>query len=51
MRVETAFKRLLGIAGVSVAAVRFEHDEVVVTVRLRREVVCSRCGPCRRSGL
>lgn len=44
MRVETAFKRLLGIAGVGVAGVRFEQDDVVVRVRLRRQLVCSRCG-------
>ena len=45
MRVETAFNRLLGIAGVSVASVRFESDGVVSVLRLRRRrLVCPRCG-------
>src|SRR5436309_2757018 len=45
MRVETAFNRLLAVAGVSVAAVRFERDGVVSVLRLRRRrLVCPRCG-------
>jgi len=51
MRVGTAFKRLLGIPGVSVAAVRFERDVVVVGLRLRRRrLVCARCGCVGRAG-
>ena len=45
MRVSTAFNRLLAVAGVSVAAVRFERDGVVSVLRLRRRrLVCPRCG-------
>src|SRR6266576_2459495 len=36
MRVSTAFNRLLAVAGVSVAAVRFERDGVVSVLRLGR---------------
>ena len=44
MRVTTAFNRLLGIQGVSVAAVRFERDVVLVGLRVQRRLVCPRCG-------
>ncbi len=45
MRATTTFNRLLGLAGASVRAVRFDHDGVVVTVALRRRRrVCSRFG-------
>ncbi len=50
MRVGTAFKRLLGIPGVSVAAVRFERDVVVVGLRVQRRLVCPRCGCVGRAG-
>ena len=44
MRVTTAFNRLLGIQGVSVATVRFERDVVLVGLRVQRRLVCPRCG-------
>ena len=50
MRVTTAFNRLLGIAGVSVATVRFERDVVVVGLRVQRRLVCPRCGCVGRAG-
>jgi len=50
MRVTTAFNRLLGIAGVSVATVRFERDVVVVGLRAQRRLVCPRCGCVGRAG-
>jgi hypothetical protein len=50
MRVTTAFNRLLGIAGVSVAAVRFERDLVLVGLRVQRRLVCPRCGCVGRAG-
>ncbi len=49
MRVTTAFKRLLRLAGASVIDVSFTSDGVVVTVRLRRRRrVCSACGQTGR---
>jgi len=50
MRVTTVFNRLLGIAGVSVATVRFERDVVVVGLRVQRRLVCPRCGCVGRAG-
>ena len=51
MRVTSAFNRLLGIAGVSVAAVRFEREGVVTVLRVRRRLlVCPRCGCVGRAG-
>jgi transposase len=49
VRATTAFNRVLGVPGVSVTAVRFAQEGVVVGVRLRRRRrVCSRCGQlCR----
>lgn len=46
MRVTTAFKRMLSLAGASVKDVAFGPDGVVVTVRLpaRKQPVCSGCG-------
>lgn len=45
MRVTTAFNRMLRLPGASVTGVSFEHEGVVVRVRLRRRRrVCSRCG-------
>lgn len=44
MRVTTAFKRLLGLSGVTVADVVFHPGRVVVTVRLRsRKLRCPVC--------
>ncbi len=51
MRVTTAFNRVLGIAGASVASVEFERQGVVVGLRLRRRLlVCPRCGCLGRAG-
>src|SRR6266487_2715902 len=51
MRVTTAFNRLLGIGGVSVASVGFEREGVVLGLRLRRRLlVCSHCGCVGRAG-
>jgi transposase len=50
MRVTTAFNRLLGIAGVSVATVRFEGEVVLVGLRVQRRLVCPRCGCVGRGG-
>jgi transposase len=51
MRVTTAFNRLLGIAGASVATVRFEREGVVIGLRLRRRLlVCPDCGCLARAG-
>jgi transposase len=49
VRVTTAFNRMLRLPGASVTGVSFEHEGVVVRVRLRRRRrVCSRCGQlCR----
>jgi transposase len=49
VRVTTAFNRILRLPGASVTGVSFEHEGVVVRVRLRRRRrVCSRCGQlCR----
>lgn len=45
MGVTTAFKRLLRLDGVNVAAVEFLAHAVVVTVALRRRrLVCPECG-------
>lgn len=45
MRVTTAFKRLLRLDGVNVAAVEFLKATVVVTVALRRSrLICPHCG-------
>jgi transposase len=45
MRVQTAFKRMLRLPGVSVIDVSFGAKGVIVTVALRRRRrVCSRCG-------
>src|SRR5712691_8432495 len=45
MRVSTAFNRLLQVPGASVAAVSFEREGVVVSLRRRRRrLVCPRCG-------
>jgi len=44
VRVNTAFKRLLDLRGVTVCDVDFRADRVVVTVRLRRRgLVCPQC--------
>ena len=48
MRVTTAFKRLLRLPGASVIDVSFGSEGVIVTVRLRRRRVCSRCGQTGR---
>src|SRR6058998_3756428 len=51
MRVTTAFNRLLGVPGVSVASVAFERDGVVLGLRLRRRLlVCPSCGCLGRAG-
>lgn len=51
MRVSTAFNRLLQVPGASVAAVRFEREGVVVSLRRRaRRLVCPRCGCLGRAG-
>ena len=45
MRVTTAFNMLLALPGVNVTDVAFEHDRVMVDVRLRRRrLVCPHCG-------
>lgn len=45
MRVNTAFKRLLDLRGVTVCDVDFRPDRVVVTVWLRRRhLTCPECG-------
>jgi transposase len=49
VRVTTAFKRLLGLPGASVADVSFGAEGVIVTVRLRRRRrVCAECGQTGR---
>jgi len=49
VRVTTAFKRLLRLAGASVIDVSFAAEGVIVTVRLtRRRRVCSVCGQAGR---
>lgn len=49
MRVTTAFKRLLRLAGASVVDVSFAAEGVIVTVKLRRRRrVCSECGQTGR---
>ncbi len=51
MRVSTAFNRLLQVPGASVAAVSFEGEGVVVSLRRRaRRLVCPRCGCLGRAG-
>jgi transposase len=50
MRVTTAFNRLLQVPGASVAAVAFERGGGVVGVRLRRRLVCPRCGCLGQAG-
>ncbi len=51
MRVSTAFNRLLAIRGVSVSAVRFEREGVVVALSRRaRRLVCPRCGCLGKGG-
>lgn len=45
MRVTTAFNMLLQLAGVTVTAVKFDCDRLIVDVRLRRRrLVCPHCG-------
>src|SRR4051794_24628786 len=40
---------MLGLPGASVSGVEFSHEDVIVTVRLRRRRrVCSRCGQVGR---
>jgi transposase len=49
VRVTTAFKRLLRLAGASVVDVSFAAEGVIVTVKLRRRRrVCSECGQTGR---
>ena len=49
MRVTTAFNRLLGLRGASVADVSFGAEGVIVTVALRRRrAVCAGCGQTGR---
>jgi transposase len=51
MRVSTAFNRLLQVPGVSVVAVSFEREGIVVSLRRRaRRLVCPRCGCVGRAG-
>ena len=51
MRATTAFKRLLGLDGVHVAAVEFMPAMVVViVVAARRELVCPECGLSTKAG-
>lgn len=43
MRVTTAFKRLLRLNGVNVTSVEWAAGAVIVTVTLRRRLVCPHC--------